>query len=209
MNNVVSVYEDNKSFKQNLLIGQNAEDIFNKMFMQLFRNGYKIHKWDHNTPEGKEMEQKGVDYTITWPSGFELHIQCKSTLVLGLKKPGKPSNYVTLEWMKYVNTAFPQPGRFLKGETAHRWLFMNKWNLDVVYFDYPKHQNYMINTIHKKYAGKFFSNDKQSEGTNLLCRMDLDDELFKGRYTYLKHENGIWTPIKHQWKYDSKYVLEK
>ncbi len=85
MNNVVSVYEDNKSFKQNLLIGQNAEDIFNKMFMQLFRNGYKIHKWDHNTPEGKEMEQKGVDYTITWPSGFELHIQCKSTLVLGLK----------------------------------------------------------------------------------------------------------------------------
>jgi hypothetical protein len=200
MNSVVSNYVDNKSFNQNLLLGQSLEQILHRMFSQYYPDA-QIIKWDFDTPEGKEMEQKGVDWTIILPSGFNLHIQGKGTFVKGLNQPEMPHNYVTLEWMKFVNTPFPKQGRFLKGETAHRWYFINKHNFDVIYFDYPKLQNYMINTIHKEYAGKFFHVIQQTEGKNLICRMDLDDELFDGRYQYLKYNNGRWDVIKKQWKH--------
>ena len=61
----------------------------------------------------------------------------------------------------------------------------------MIYYDLPKMQNFIVNTIikNKKYIKEMY----QDGGTTTLCKIVLNDNTFKGRYTYLKYlGNGKW-----------------
>ena len=184
------------SFKKYLKKGKKGEDIMMKMLQSHYPTPkFHIHKWDYNTVHGKIKEQEGVDYTVyKTDTNFEIHIQTKRTLVQS-KQWG---NYVSLEMYKNG-----KDGRFLKGETAHRWYHINKHNNDAIYYDYPRQQNYILNSVLKETGDKYLKEFLDYDGKSILFRMYYEDKMFDGRYTYLKYDknSGTWTPTKFQSKY--------
>lgn len=175
-NNGVRVYKS--EWTRNLAKGQKAESVFDTMLETYYSDkSKKIINWDFNTIDGKIMEKRGIDHTIILNSDFELHTQLKANLY---------------NWGCYVELyKSGKEGDFLKAEDAHRWYHFNKKTYDMIYYDLPKMQNFIVNTIikNKKYIKEMY----QDGGTTTLCKIVLNDNTFKGRYTYLKYlGNGKW-----------------
>ena len=184
------------SFKNYLKKGKKGEDMMLKMLQSHYPTPkFHIHKWDYDTFDGKRMEKMGVDYTVyNTQTNFQIHIQTKMNLVQS-KKWG---NYFSLEMYKNGN-----PGRFLKGETAHRWYHLNEYTNDAIYYDYPKQQNYILNSVLKETGNKYLKEYNDYDGKSILFRMYYENKMFDGRYQYLKYDknSGTWTSTKFQSKY--------
>jgi len=203
--------QSNNSFKTNYKKGKKGEDKLTKMLKFHYPEPqYYVHKWDYNTINGKEMEEAGVDHTVfNRDTGFKLHIQCKDTLILNSRQ----GSYASLELYHGNYGRGDKVGRFLKGNKAHRWYHFNKYNNDAIYYDYPRQLNYVWNHILKQ-TGEFDSpkNIKEHkdvhiweawDGDHTIFRLHTDDELFDGRFTYLKYDksSGTWSATKYQTKY--------
>ena len=183
------------NFEQYLKKGKKGENITLKMLKSQYpESEYYIEKWDYNTEDGHLMEKAGVDYTIFYKTtGFNLHIQTKNNL---------KSN----SWGKYASLELDKngiPGRFVKGEVAHRWYHINEETGDAIYYDYPRQLNYILNHMIPNHENKFVRLYKDYDGISKLFNLYYEDKLFEGRYTYLKYDKDTetWTVTKNQWKY--------
>ena len=203
--------QSNNSFQTNLKKGKKGESKLTQMLKSHYPEpDYHIHKWDYNTVLGKEMEEAGVDHTVTnRKTGFKIHIQCKDTLKLNTRY----GSYTSLELYHGNWGRGDIVGRFLKGTEAHRWYHFDEYTNDAIYYDYPKQINYIWNHCLKQ-TGEFDKpkNVKENknvyvykahDGDHTLFRLNINDELFDGRFTYLKYDKSseTWTATKFQSKY--------